>query len=108
MITENEEGLQGFLLDEKNITEVIKSRDDLSLNGIDGISYRVIKGAGVEGVKFMRTLVRGIVKSGRVMSSWKEAKTILIHKKGDRHEITNWRRISITNCMYRIFRCLMA
>jgi hypothetical protein len=107
--TEKEEDeLQGFMLDEEKIAEVIKSRDDLSANGIDGISYPAIKGAGPEGVKFVRTLVRGIIKSGRVMSSWKEAKTILIHKKGDQDQIENWRPISITNCMYRIFTCLMA
>jgi hypothetical protein len=108
VITEKEEDLQGFLLDEKKIAEVVKSRDDLSANGIEGISYRVIKEAGVEGVKFVRTLVREIIKSGRVVSSWKEARTILIHKKGDRGEIENWRPISITNCMYRTFACLMA
>jgi hypothetical protein len=108
MITENEEEFQGFLLDEKKIAEVIKWRDDLSANGINGISHRVIKGAGAEGVKFVRTLVRGIIKSGRVMNSWKEVRTILIHKKGDRDEIANWRPISITNCMYRIFTCFMA
>jgi hypothetical protein len=105
---DEEEKLQGYLLDEKKIAEVIKSRDDLSANGTDGISYRVIKAAGAEGVKFVRTLVRGIIKSGRVMKSWKEARTILIHKKGNRDEIGNWRPISITNCMYRIFTCLMA
>jgi hypothetical protein len=109
LITETEEEeLKAFLLDEKKIAEVIKSRDDLSASGIDGISYRVIKRVGAEGVKFVRTLVRGIIKNGRVMSSWKEARTILIHKKGDRDEIPNWRPFSITNCMYRIFTCLMA
>jgi hypothetical protein len=69
-ITEKEEDeLQGSMLDEEKIAAVIKSRDNLSSNGIDGIRYRVIKGAGSEGVKYVRTLVRGIIKSGRVMSS---------------------------------------
>jgi 3-dehydroquinate dehydratase len=111
VLTEKEEEeMQSFMLDEKKIAEVIRSRDDLSANGIDGISYRVIKaaGAGAEGVKFVRILVRGIQESGHVMSSWKEAKTILLHKKGSREEIENWRPISITNCMYRIFTCLLA
>jgi hypothetical protein len=108
-ITEKEgDELQGLMLDEEKIAEVIKSRDDLNANGIDGISCGVIKGAGPEGVKFVRMLVRGIMKSGRLMSSWKEVKTILIHKKGDRNQIENWRPISITNCMYRIFTCLVA
>jgi hypothetical protein len=108
VIMGQEEDLQGFLLDEKKIAELIKPRDDLSANGVDGISYRVIKGAGAEGVKFVWTLIRGIIKSGRVMSSSKEARTIVIHKKGHRDEIGNWRPISIANCMYGIFICLMA
>jgi hypothetical protein len=96
-----------FMIDETSIEAVIKSRDDLSACGVDGISYQIMKGVGAEGVAFMKLLVRGYIKSGRVMSTWKEAKTILLHKKGDRKEIENWRPISITNCMYRIFTCLM-
>jgi hypothetical protein len=42
------------------------------------------------------------------MNTWKEANTILLHKKEDREEIGNWPPISITNCTYRIFPCLMA
>jgi hypothetical protein len=78
VLTEKEEEkekeeMQSFMLDEKKIAEVIRSRDDLSANRIDGISHRVIKaagaGAGAEGVKFVRILLRGILESGRVMSS---------------------------------------
>jgi hypothetical protein len=42
------------------------------------------------------------------MTSWKEARTILLHKKGDREAIRNWRPNSITYCAYRIFTCLLA
>jgi hypothetical protein len=99
-ISDNEEDeLPGFPLDEDKVAEVIRSRDDLSANGLDGISYRMIKGTGPEGVRFVRRLVRRIIKSGRVMTSWKEAKTILIHKKGDRDQIENVRPISIPNCL---------
>jgi hypothetical protein len=93
---------------EANIEAIIKSRDDLSACGVNGISYRIMKRAGAEGVAFMKLLVPGCIKSGRVMSTWKDAKTILLHKKGDREQIGNWRPISITNCMYRIFTCLIA
>jgi hypothetical protein len=61
VVTEQKEDLQGFLLDEKKIAEVIKSRDDLSAIGIDGISYRVIKETEVKSVK---ALIRGIIKNG--------------------------------------------
>jgi hypothetical protein len=91
------------MIDEMNIEIVIKSTDVLSACGVDGISYRIIKGAGAEGVAFIKLLVRKCIKSGGVMSTWKEAKTLLLHKKKNREEIGDWRPISITNCMYRIF-----
>jgi hypothetical protein len=108
-ITEREEEeMETFMLDDKNIEVVIKPREDLSASGVDGISYRIMKGTGTAGVKLMKLLVGGIIRSGRVMNTWKEAKTILVHKKGNREEIGNWRPTLITNCLYRIFTCLMA
>jgi hypothetical protein len=86
-------------MDEKNIVEVIQSREDLSASGVDGIGHRAREGAGALGVRFMKLLVAASIQSGRVMSTWKEAKTIFLHKKGDREEIGNWRPISITNCL---------
>jgi hypothetical protein len=71
-------------LEKKNIAEVSKSREDLSASGVDGIRYRIMKAAGTEGVKSMKLLVRARIRSGRVTSSWKEVKMILIRKKGDR------------------------
>jgi hypothetical protein len=59
LITDREEEeMERFILDEKNISEVIKLREDLSSCGVDGVSYRIMKGAGTEGVKFMKLLVR--------------------------------------------------
>jgi hypothetical protein len=71
------------MLSEDNIAQVIKSRQDLSACGVDGISYRIMKGAGRERVKFMKLLVRACIQSGKVINTWKEAKTILLHKKGN-------------------------
>jgi hypothetical protein len=63
VLTEKEqEEMQSFLRDETKIEEVSRSRDDMSANGIDGISTRVIKRAGAEGVQFVRIVVRGILK----------------------------------------------
>jgi hypothetical protein len=74
---ENEEEMEAFMLEEKNIAEVIKSREDLSACRVDEISYRIMKGTGV---KFMKLLIRASIQSGRVMRSWKESKTILLYK----------------------------
>jgi hypothetical protein len=103
-----EEDLEAYMLDGKNIEAVINSRQDLRACGVDGISYRLIKSAKEGGVKFVRILVEAHVRNGKVLESWKEARTILLQKKGERDQIQNWRPISITNCIYRIFTCLMA
>jgi hypothetical protein len=105
---QDSDDMAAFMLDEKNIEAVINSRQDLSANGVDGIGYRIIKGAKKEGVKFIRLLVEACMRNGKIPESWKEARTILLYKKGDRDVIQNWRPISITNCVYRIFTCLMA
>jgi hypothetical protein len=100
--------MAAYMRDEKNIAAVINSRQDLSASGADGISYRIVKSAKGEGVKFIQLLVEACMRNGRVPESWKEARTILLYKKGEREAIQNWRPISITNCVYRIFTCLMA
>jgi hypothetical protein len=45
---EDEEEMEEIMFDGKNIAEVIKSREDLTASGIDGISSRIMKGAGAE------------------------------------------------------------
>jgi hypothetical protein len=71
---------------------VIKSREDLTASGIDGISSRIMKGAGAEWLKFVKNIVRASLWSGRVRSPWKEASTILTDQRGERDEIENWGR----------------
>jgi hypothetical protein len=94
--------------DGKNIETATNSHQDLSACGVDGISDRLIKSAKEEGVKFVRILVEACVRNGRVLESRKEARTTLLHKRGERDQIQNWRPISMTNCVYRIFICLRA
>jgi hypothetical protein len=105
---EASEEMEEYMTSEKHIAEVMNSRQELSASGVDEISYRIIKAAGKAGVRFVKNLIVASIRCGRLMTKWKEARTILLYKKGDRNTITSWRPISITNCIYRIFTCLMA
>jgi hypothetical protein len=102
------ETMEEFMLNDKNIKDVINSRSDIGACGPDGINNTILKLAGKEGIRFMKNLIKGCITYGRIFDSWKKAKTILLFKKGDRTDPQNWRPISITNCLYRIFTCLMA
>jgi hypothetical protein len=100
--------MEEYIVEERHIRDVINSRDDLSACGVDGISYQLFKMAKQGSVEFMKRMIKTSIRCGRVTTSWKEARTILLHKKGDREVIGNWRPISITNRAYRIFVCLLA
>jgi len=43
------------------------------------------------------------MKHHRVPPSWKKAVTILIHKKGDTSDISNWRPISLCRTIYKLY-----
>jgi hypothetical protein len=102
------EEIMNYMLSDDNVRDVIRSRDDLSARGNDGISYQIVKAAGLQGVDFMKHIIKATIQSRRVLGSWKEARTVLIYKKEDRNDTKNWRSITITNCIYRIYMCLMA
>jgi hypothetical protein len=38
--------MEEIMFDKKNIAQVIKSREDLTASGIDGINYGIMKRAG--------------------------------------------------------------
>jgi hypothetical protein len=101
------EAMKDFLLSENNIRDVIRSRDELSASDNDRISYRIMKARDPEVVKFMRYIIKTTIRCGRVMDSWKQARTVFIYKKRHREDLKNWRPITITNCIYRIYTCLM-
>jgi hypothetical protein len=77
------------MLSEDNIRDVIRSRDDLSACGNDGINYQIMKAADPEGVRFMRTIIKATIKCRRGIGSWKETGTVLIYKKRECPDLKN-------------------
>jgi hypothetical protein len=78
---EDKKEMVKFRLYEKNITNIIKSRNDLIVDGVDRINYQIMKRTKMEKMKFMKLLVRKCIQSKRIISTSKEAKMILLHKK---------------------------
>ena len=96
------------LLDPTLIAKIVKSRRKSSANGPDGIGYRIMRLGGKKATEFLQTLFSAIWENHRVPANWKQAKTVLLHKKGAEEVITNWRPISLTNAIYRIFTATVA
>jgi hypothetical protein len=102
------EEMMEYMLSADNVQTDIRSRDCVSTCRSHSVIERIIKTAGPEPIKFMKRIIKATIRCGRVFESWKAARIILIYKKGERTHPKNWRPITITNCTYRIYTCLMA
>jgi hypothetical protein len=71
------------MLSDDNIRVFIRPRNDRSACGNDGISYKIMNGAGPEAVKCMKRIIKATIRCGRVFDSWKAARTVLIYNKGN-------------------------
>jgi hypothetical protein len=105
---EEDNELEAFMLDEQPISEVIRSRHDLSPKDPERIGSRIVRAAKKEGVKFMKLPIEACIRSARIVDPRKEVRTILLHRKGDRERVENWRAISMTKSASCIFTYMMA
>jgi hypothetical protein len=62
----------------------------------------------VKCAKMMVELMKIITKTGFCPAEWKNARTILIYKEGERGHAGNWRPITVTSVLYRIIFCRIA
>jgi hypothetical protein len=77
------EDMMEYTLSDDNIRAVIRSRDDRNACGNDRISYRIMKAAGPEAVKFMKRIIKAKIRYCQIFDSWKVARTVPIDKKGE-------------------------
>jgi hypothetical protein len=61
------EAMKDSTLAENNIRDVIRSRDELSASGNDGVSHKITKARGAEAVKFMRYIIKATIRCDRVI-----------------------------------------
>jgi len=59
---------------------------------------------GTEGMRErLRKIMNEIWKGGGFPRQWTEGLIIPIHKKGDRHEVSNYRGITLLNTSYKLY-----
>ena len=75
--------------------------------GSDGVPYETWK--TVEGSKItLERIFTTCLFNKKIPQSWKRSSTILIYKKGDRKEPSNWRPISLQSTIYKIYTAILA
>jgi hypothetical protein len=73
-----------------------------SAPGEDGIMYSEIRKFDPSG-RILAYVYNLCKEARRVPSSWKTSVITLIHKKGDRNNLSNWRPISLGNTLYKLY-----
>ena len=58
---------------------------------------------GEESVKQLTNIFNHILERNKIPAEWKEARMIILHKKGDMRDIKNYRPISLLSHMYELF-----
>ncbi|CAB4035547.1 Hypothetical predicted protein [Paramuricea clavata] len=78
-----------------------------SAPGADRVEYRHLKSVDPKGVILCNTYNRCLLEND-VPVQWKSSRTVLIHKKGDVSDVSNFRPIALMSCIYKLFMSVMA
>lgn len=70
--------------------------------GEDGITVDLLKIAGNEIYSVLAKLYTSCLQNKKIPTSWNNATIILIHKKGDKEDLKNYRPISLVSVAYKI------
>lgn len=78
-----------------------------SAPGKDRVEYRHLKLADPN-TKILQIIYNRCLEERRIPQPWKDATTILIHKKGPSDDPSNFRPIALMSCIYKLFTSLLA
>lgn len=90
--------------------EIEKSIDEISFEkspGTDGILNELIKIGKEELLPILHPLFNKILETEQIPSQWKHSEIILLHKKGNRNDISNYRPISLIPSLSKLFTKLI-
>ena len=89
--------------------EILKKLRSLSNSapGKDRVEYRHLRAVDPK-CEVLALIFNHCLDTNDVPASWKQSMTVLIHKKGDAGEISNFRPIALMSCIYKLFMSVMA
>jgi hypothetical protein len=98
-----------FMTDIKNIASNLRRKNNPSALGLDGIGYLMLKRGALPQLEFLQQIFKACIKFGKVPTTWRRSRTVFLFKKEKELAAPkNWRPITITPCIYRIFRSMVS
>lgn len=88
---------------ESEVRTAILSQKNYKAPGDDGITNEILKGCLDYIINAITSIYNDILTEEIIPQQWTASTIILLHKKGDRTEINNYRPISLISNLYKIF-----
>jgi hypothetical protein len=85
------------------IEKLLKNLDPNKAQGADNIHGKVLKRCSVTLSRPLALLCNICYSNGCIPADWKLANVVPVHKKGSKAEVTNYRPISLTRIIMKIF-----
>ena len=91
----------------RNVRKALKAIDISKSAGPDGVPGIVLKNCAMELAPVLTRLFNMSLKSGVFPDEWKLAHVTPIHKKGDKSNSDNYRPISVTSTVSKVFETVI-
>lgn len=85
------------------VEKAIKSQKLNKAPGPDKIRNELLRGTMEEICPILAQIFSNVMNSGNIPEQWFQSHIILIHKKGDKGDISNYRPISLMSNVYKLF-----
>lgn len=90
-----------------DVSRVLRKKNSKTGSGPDGVGYGLLKNYPAVH-RFLARMFNLLLSTGTSPASWRTGKTILIYKKGDPTEASNYRPITLTSCIGKIFHSIIS
>lgn len=85
------------------VRSAIKAMKGDTACGPDKISVDMLQAGGAVMHTMLATLFTEYLQTKKVPDQWRTSRTVLLHKKGDKEDIGNYRPISLLSVLYKTF-----
>ncbi len=108
IINVNQDCLTRIDLTIDKVSDAISNSKNNKSPGIDGITNELIKNGGACLTNSLFKLFGKIIDTNKTPKEWNTGVIIPIHKKGDHSDLNNYRGITLTPCISKIFNRIIA
>lgn len=90
-------------IEEFEIEKALKTVKNGKAAGEDGILPEMLKEGGKSLLQQLKNLFNYCLQEEKIPSNWNNAVVVLLHKKGDKSKLENYRPISLLSQIYKLF-----